>query len=94
MLLTNNGKMVLTDYGPKQQSSASRWRCFYCGVVGAEDLGPDGRFWHVDHVYPISRGGDDKPDNHVLSCASCNLGKRTLSAMEYFARKSQDAPLG
>lgn len=63
------------------------WKCFYCGGSGDDRHGPDGRVWHVDHAYPVIRGGDDQPDNHVLACATCNLQKKTQSAHEYFARK-------
>jgi 5-methylcytosine-specific restriction endonuclease McrA len=36
---------------------------------------------HVDHIIPLSRGGDDKLDNLVWACEKCNLskGNRTLS---------------
>lgn len=62
------------------------WKCFYCGKDGNQDNGPDGRIWHVDHAYPVIRGGDDQPDNHVLACATCNLDKKASTAMEYFKR--------
>lgn len=60
------------------------WKCFYCGEVGQERFGPDGRVWHVDHAYPIFHGGDDQPDNHVLACATCNLEKKSRTAKDYF----------
>jgi hypothetical protein len=52
------------------------WSCRYCSGAGDEDSGPDGRAWHVDHLYPVVRGGDSQPDNLVLACATCNLKKR------------------
>jgi 5-methylcytosine-specific restriction endonuclease McrA len=61
----------------------TQWTCFYCHRVGDELNGPDERAWHVDHSYPISRGGDNKPDNLVLACATCNLQKHSRSALEY-----------
>lgn len=64
----------------------SHWTCFYCTKQGDEDFGPDERVWHVDHPYPVIRGGDDMPDNHVLSCATCNAEKRATTAMEYFGK--------
>lgn len=63
--------------------SENGWRCFYCRQVGDEIVGPDDRVWHVDHAYPLGRGGDDQRDNHVLSCATCNLQKHSRTAMEY-----------
>jgi CRISPR/Cas system Type II protein with McrA/HNH and RuvC-like nuclease domain len=70
----------------KRLGQESGWKCFYCGKAGDKDQGPDGRVWHVDHAYPFSRGGDDQPDNHVLACATCNLGKKAATAAEYFRR--------
>lgn len=66
----------------------SGWKCFYCGEQGESQKGPDGRNWHVDHAYPVSRGGDNEQDNLVLACATCNLEKKALSAAEYFKKKS------
>jgi len=43
----------------------------------------DGRVWHVDHAYPIVHGGDNRRDNKVLSCATCNLSKGPKSAKEF-----------
>lgn len=60
------------------------WTCFYCQGKGDDVKGPDRRAWHVDHVYPVSRGGDDEQDNHVLACATCNLKKHAASALEVF----------
>jgi hypothetical protein len=62
----------------------SGWKCFYCEREGTPEIGPDLRVWHVDHVYPVCRGGDDLPDNHVLACATCNLEKRARTAREYY----------
>jgi hypothetical protein len=34
---------------------------------------------HVDHVIPVSDGGEDVPENLVAACASCNLGKSDVA---------------
>jgi hypothetical protein len=41
--------------------------CRYCG----NQSGP----FHIDHVYPVSKGGATSLENLVTSCASCNLKK-------------------
>ena len=41
--------------------------CAYCGET-------EGVF-HVDHVFPISKGGDDRWYNLTRACESCNLSK-------------------
>lgn len=40
--------------------------CVYCG--SADNL-------VIDHLIPVSRGGDSEPDNLVTACKSCNSGK-------------------
>ena len=48
------------------------WRCFYCDVDMAK--WPSDKI-HVDHFYPLSKGGSDDPMNLVVSCDKCNLSK-------------------
>ncbi len=58
-----------------------KWTCVYCQKAGNEKEGPDGRVWHLDHGYPRALGGDDDPENMILSCATCNIrkGKKTVT---------------
>lgn len=63
-----------------------RWLCIYCQRTGTTDCGPDGRVWHLDHGYPKALGGDDDPENMILSCATCNLRKQKKTAMELLRR--------
>lgn len=44
--------------------------CTYCGKLIS------GKQIEVDHIVPISRGGDHLPDNFCVSCRSCNASKR------------------
>jgi 5-methylcytosine-specific restriction endonuclease McrA len=51
-------------------------RCRYCDkdLLGNVD---DFREWSIDHLVPISRGGDAKDrGNLVLACWTCNIIKR------------------
>ena len=43
-------------------------KCPYCN----ETLGPQP---HADHIYPLSRGGQETESNMVYVCASCNIAK-------------------
>jgi hypothetical protein len=45
-----------------------RHRCANC-------CNPLGRSYHVDHVYPLAKGGSNWKDNIQLLCQSCNLKK-------------------
>lgn len=49
--------------------------CLYCGRKPPEVK------LHVDHVIPISSGGQDIPSNLVSSCADCNIGKDDKKAV-------------
>ncbi|MFD0650205.1 HNH endonuclease [Streptomyces malaysiensis subsp. malaysiensis] len=44
------------------------WSCFFCG--GSLTDG-----YHVEHFYPISKGGPHALFNLAPSCATCNLSK-------------------
>ena len=53
----------------------ARWRsrCCYCDEYAA----------HLDHVQPLSRGGDDIEANIVPACEHCNLSKGAKTLAEW-----------
>lgn len=50
-------------------------RCVYCG----DTEGP----FHYDHLWPVSRGGSNEPNNIVMACAPCNLAKGGKTLVEW-----------
>jgi 5-methylcytosine-specific restriction endonuclease McrA len=55
-------------------------RCVYCGtLLGIENA-------TLDHVFPLSRGGDHAPGNLVAACHTCNQLKGSQLPVEFFAR--------
>lgn len=46
------------------------FRCQYCGADS------DNAELHLDHVIPVSAGGENDLWNLLTSCSACNLGKR------------------
>ena len=48
-----------------------KFRCVYCGAE------PEEKELQVDHVKPVSKGGNNELFNLVTSCRSCNIGKFT-----------------
>jgi len=50
-----------------------RSTCQYCART-TEELG-EREYWTKDHVMPISRGGENRWENVVLSCNTCNNKK-------------------
>jgi 5-methylcytosine-specific restriction endonuclease McrA len=64
---------------------ASLWieqngRCSYC-QSSLKDYG-----WHIEHVIPLSRGGDNSSENIVLACITCNLSKGSRTPNEWTGR--------
>lgn len=55
-------------------------KCFYCGVP----LEPGD--CHVDHINPISRGGENIIKNSVITCRVCNLMKNDQTLPEFRKR--------
>lgn len=46
----------------------------------------------LDHIHPVSKGGDDSKSNLATCCIECNNRKGDLSAVEYLClMESQDA---
>ncbi|PIE59520.1 MAG: HNH endonuclease [Desulfobulbus propionicus] len=59
------------------QKKTSSGRCYYCGrAVGFSDL-------TMDHVIPLSRGGNSSKDNLVPCCKTCNTKKRSSLPVEW-----------
>ena len=46
--------------------------CQYCGKYPPEVI------LHVDHIVPVSKGGENEIENLLTACADCNLGKATF----------------
>ena len=39
--------------------------------------------YHVDHIIPLARGGEHKPENVQLLCKACNLSKHARDPIEF-----------
>lgn len=60
-----------------------KWASCRIPAQSHKEKGPDGRVWHIDHLYPEALGGDWKNDNLVLACATCNLRKSRHLLMDF-----------
>ena len=47
------------------------FRCCLCGASAKED----GIKLHVDHIFPVSKGGKTEMNNLRTLCNRCNMGK-------------------
>ena len=54
--------------------------CPYCD----QPLGND---YHADHIYPVSKGGQSRPENMVNVCARCNMEKSNLTLVKFIQLK-------
>ena len=52
------------------------FRCQYCGRSAR-----DGATLHLDHVVPVSAGGETTEENLLTACETCNLGKSASSVL-------------
>lgn len=55
--------------------------CYLCG----KQLDLNSTDVQVDHVYPVSLGGDSIPNNLKLTCKMCNQAKRNLTYSDFVA---------
>jgi hypothetical protein len=70
----------LDDKFLKRLYKAQREQCFYCG----EQLQS---YKAIEHLTPVSRGGDNDSCNIVYACRSCNSQKKDMT-LEEFAIKT------
>jgi 5-methylcytosine-specific restriction endonuclease McrA len=54
--------------------------CPYCD----QPLGND---YHADHIYPVSKGGQSRPENMVNVCARCNMEKSNRTLVKFIQLK-------
>ncbi len=61
-------------------------RCAYCSVLTC--LHPNRFQSAVEHCEPLSRGGEDTPENTVLSCNQCNASKERMFLLEWIFQQN------
>lgn len=73
------------EEGGVSTSDLRRWEdsqeksCYWCGKDCRED-------YHIDHYYPLSKGGSHELDNMVISCPPCNR-RKSAKMPEDFAKE-------
>ena len=50
--------------------------CYWCGIQCDES-------YHIDHYEPLSRGGEHRVENLVISCPTCNMRKSCRDPYEF-----------
>lgn len=62
--------------------SYQQFLCVWCGTDCAES-------YHIDHVWPLSKGGKHEWNNLAIACPTCNLRKSARDPIE-FAKEMQE----
>lgn len=65
--------------------SRTKGKCAYCGTALVLRSGHTNSL-HLDHLFPISKGGEDHPDMCVPACAQCNQAKGGMSIVEFIQK--------
>jgi hypothetical protein len=96
------GAALLQSIEPKQRDlliaqaihDRHNWRCFYCGVE-VKTRSTRKTLPNLDHVVPLSRGGDHSEENLITCCGSCNSrkGTKTLEEFRVYASRNLRAAM-
>lgn len=59
--------------------------CYYCRCALSPSAHPSYRDWTptLDHIVPLSKGGEDREDNTVAACHACNHDKADMEVWEF-----------
>ena len=73
------GRKAIATAVKQDVEARDKRRCVYCGAT--ESL-------HYDHIYPVSKGGTDDPNNLVMACQGCNLSKSDNTLIEWMEKRN------
>ena len=60
------------------------WSCYLCGDAIQRDV------LHIDHLIPISKGGEDAPRNLAAAHQWCNLRKNARVTQQAITKRGQN----
>jgi 5-methylcytosine-specific restriction endonuclease McrA len=61
---------------PREIFDRDQWRCHICRrKLSADVTWPHPRSASVDHLVPLSKGGEHSPENVETACLQCNISK-------------------
>jgi 5-methylcytosine-specific restriction endonuclease McrA len=60
----------------KSIGELQKWQCVICKI-------PIAKKYHIDHIYPLAKGGQHEPLNLQLLCPTCNVKKSAKDPITY-----------
>jgi 5-methylcytosine-specific restriction endonuclease McrA len=76
-VVVRSGVYTVTDKDVRRLFTRFANSCAYCGAAGP---------LHLDHIFPISRGGEHRIGNLIPACPSCNKRKASRLLAEWRLR--------
>lgn len=61
-------------------AASQKWKCVACRASIKDKF-------HMDHIMPLSKGGEHKPYNIQLLCPTCNLSKSAKHPVDFMREK-------
>lgn len=73
---SNENEVRFTRFKRKQILDRDNWVCQFCWIKVHDDKVNNPFKAHIDHIVPISKGGNSEPSNLQVLCRTCNLSKQ------------------
>ncbi len=81
-------KTLFREMTRNQVGYEAGYVCYFCGTkTRKRSAQSDPRGFTVDHLTPLSRGGNWDMANLVCACRDCNNRKADMTEAEYLVRK-------
>jgi len=77
-VIINSSKLSSADFSAWETSELKI--CAYCGASCANS-------YHIDHIEPLSKGGQHELDNLVIACPTCNMQKSAHSLLIFMKKR-------
>lgn len=76
---------LFTSFSKWKIFERDKWTCQICGIETPENLSGLGRFNspELDHIVPLSAGGDHAESNVQCACSKCNRSKGSKSLTQF-----------
>jgi 5-methylcytosine-specific restriction endonuclease McrA len=78
---------LLSTFGDVLAEQQNGWTCHYCGIAihrfPRSQPKPRPQQATVDHMHPLSKGGENSLRNMVLACKECNTRKADMLYIDF-----------